>query len=149
MSLLDDRTRGQVQSALAGLTEPVKLLVFTQGEGGAIECTFCEETRHIAEELSALSEKITLEVRDFVKDEEQARAHGVDKIPAIVLLADGDRPRDHGIRFYGLPSGYEFGTLIEGLRMVSAGNPGLSEKTMQALSRLDRPVHIQVYVTPT
>jgi hypothetical protein len=50
---------------------------------------------------------------------------------------------------YGLPSGYEFGTLVDAILDVSRGESGLSAETRQALAALARPVHIQVFSTPT
>lgn len=149
MALLNENVQKQVRQALADLTDPVKLVVFTQGEGGAIECTMCTETRQLAEEVAALSDKINIETLDFVKDEKTAESLQVDKIPAIAVMSDGPQPKDYGIRLYGIPSGYEFGTLIEDIRMVSRKKSDLSPKTVQELKKLDKPVHIQVLVTPT
>jgi glutaredoxin-like protein len=149
MALLNENVQNQVRQALADLTNPVKLVVFTQGEGGAIECTMCSETRQLAEEVAALSDKISIETLDFVKDEKIAEAYQVDKIPAIAVVADGPEPKDYGIRLYGIPSGYEFGTFIEDIRMISRGTTDLSVKTREELKKLNKPVHIQVLVTPT
>jgi alkyl hydroperoxide reductase subunit AhpF len=149
MALLDDKVRRQVTSALSGMTRPVKMLMFTQGEGGALECAFCGQTRELVEEVASLSDKISVEVKDFTADAAVAQQHGVDKIPAVVLLSGGDTPKDHGIRLYGVPAGYEFSALIEDLRMLGSGEPGLSPDTTKALQTLTRPVHIQVFVTPT
>ena len=149
MPLMDDKVRKQVQTALADMQHRVRIVMFTQGEGGALECDYCEETRNLAEEVAAVSDKITLEVRDFQADAELAQQYGVDKIPALVLLSDGDPPADYGIRLYGVPAGYEFSTLIEDLRMLGAGQPTLSDQTREALAQLTQPVHIQVFVTPT
>jgi len=149
MALLDDRVRRQVTTALAGMTRPVRMVMFTQGEGGALECEFCGQTRELVEEVASLSDKIRVEVKDFTGDAALAREYGVDKIPAVVLLSEGETPKDHGIRLYGVPAGYEFSTLIEDLRMLGSGDPGLSAETVQALQALSRPVHLQVFVTPT
>ena len=149
MPLLDDRVRKQVQQALAGLEQPVRMVVFTQGEGGALECHYCTETRELAEEVASLSDKLSVEVKDFQADETLATRYGVDKIPALVLAADGAEPAAGRVRFFGIPAGYEFSSLLEGLRMVSSGTHGLSEETMAAISRLKEPVRIQVFVTPT
>ncbi len=149
MPLLDEQVQKQVRTMLADLSGPVKLVMFTQGEGGALECTYCGETRQLVEELAALSDKVSAEVRDFQRDTEAASALGVDKIPAIAVLRDGPQPTDYGIRMYGIPSGYEFGTLLETMRAVSRGETDLRADTRQALARLTGPVHIQVYVTPT
>lgn len=149
MPLLDDRVKKQVRGALTDLQQPVKLVMFTQGEGGALECAFCGETRQLVEEIGALSDKIAVEIKDFQADAEVARAYGIDKIPAIAMLTGGDTPRDHGIRFYGIPSGYEFGTFIEDLRMIGRGDAGLSAATRERIAGITRPVRIQVFVTPT
>ncbi len=148
MALLDERTRKQVRTALADLKEPITLVMFTQGEGGALECAFCGDTRALVEEIATLSDKITVDVRDFQKDGELARSYGVDKIPAVVVLG-GEQRKHHGIRFYGIPSGYEFSSFIEDLRMIGRGDAGLSATTREAIQRITRPVHIQVFVTPT
>lgn len=149
MAILNDDIKEQVREALADLEAPVKLVVFTQGEGGAVECQMCAETRSLIEEVAALSDKVSVEVRDFVKDSEVAEAYGVDKIPAVAVVRDGNEPADFGIRLFGIPSGYEFGTLIEDIRLASSGNPDLSEKTLEQLAQLTSPVAIQVFVTPT
>ena len=153
MSLLNAEIQSPVREVLADLTDPVKVVVFTQGDSGlsvgALECEYCTEARQIVEEVAALSDKITVDVRDFVADAALAQQYGIDKIPAMAIVADGAAPKDYGIRLYGVPSGYEFSTLIEDLLMVSRREPGLNAKTLDELKRLTAPVHIQVYVTPT
>jgi len=149
MRLLDDNIQTQIKDRFAALSAPVKLVMFTQGEGGALECEMCAETRQLLEEVAALSDKLSLEVRDFVGDATQAEQYGIDKIPAIAMLRDEAVPKDYGIRLYGIPSGYEFSTLIEDIVMVSQGEHGLNPRTLEALTRITQPVRIQVYVTPT
>jgi glutaredoxin-like protein len=128
------------------LVNPVKLVMFTQ----AIECQFCAETRQIVEEITNLSDKITSEIYNFVTDKATADLYDVDKIPAIAILRveDGE-DRDYGIRFYGIPSGYEFTTVIEDIVDVSKGDSGLQPKSKEAVASIAEPVHFQVFVTPT
>jgi len=145
MSLLRDEDRRQIRKEFEALTAPVKLIVFTQEH----ECQYCAETRQIAEEFATLSDRIELEVYDLLADEEKAAAYGIDKLPALIVMRGGDEPKDYGIRFFGIPSGYEFGTLIEDIRMVSSGDSGLSEATRRQVAELQTPVHFQVFVTPT
>ncbi len=151
MALLNDKVQQQVREALADMTGAVKVILFTQGQTDlALECEMCAETRQIVEEVAALSDKITVDVRDFVADANLAEQLGIDKIPALAILrVEGERTVDYGIRLYGIPSGYEFSTLIEDLLMVSRGEHGLNDATVKELERLLEPVHIQVYVTPT
>jgi glutaredoxin-like protein len=150
MALLNDKIRDQVSELFNGMEAPVKLVMFTQGGEGpvGIECTMCSDTRQLVEEVAGLSDKVSLEVYDLIKDAQIASFYKVDKIPAIAILG-GEGYKDYGIRLYGIPSGYEFSTLIEDIRMASSGKTDLSEKTLRELKRLNKPVHIQVYVTPT
>jgi glutaredoxin-like protein len=142
MALLSDSDRQLLQKHLSqNMVAPVKLLYFTQ----QIACQFCRETEQILREVTGLSEKISLEVYDFVTDKAVAEQYGVDKIPATVLMG----AVDYGIRFYGIPSGYEFTSLIEDIVDVSRGTTALSDKTLQILQAIRDPVHIQVFITPT
>ncbi len=148
MSFLNADIQKQVREIFGELDAPVNLVVFTQGED-AVECEMCHETRELLEEVAALSAKLSVEVHDFVADTEIAAAYGIDKIPAVAIVRGGEEPKDYGIRLYGIPSGYEFGTLIEDINMVSKGDPGLSANTLAALAQLPGPIEIQVFVTPT
>ena len=141
MPLLNEEIAGQVEQELADLAGPVRLVMFTQ----EFECAYCAETRQLVEEVAALSGQLTAEVYDFVADKEKAEEWGIDKIPAIAVIG----AEDYGVRFYGIPSGYEFPSLLHAIRMVVAGKPELSEEGMQALAELAEPVHIQVFITPT
>jgi glutaredoxin-like protein len=128
------------------LVSPVKLVMFTQ----TIECQFCTETRQIVEEVAGLSDKITAEIYNFVTDKPMADMYGIDKIPAIAILrAEEGQDKDYGIRFYGIPSGYEFTSIIEDILDVSRGDSGLQPKSREAVAGLTGPVHFQVFVTPT
>jgi len=146
MPLLDPQTASQVRQELAGLTGRVRILNFTQN----FECQYCLETRQIAEEVAALSDKVEVEVYNFVTDQDQVQAYDIDKIPALVILGESDGQfKDYGIRFYGIPSGYEFTSFLDALKSVSQGEVDLMPQTRQFLSQLTVPLHIQVFVTPT
>jgi glutaredoxin-like protein len=145
MALLKEEDRQHLIEEFEALKDPVKLLVFTQ----ELECEYCRETRMIAEEVAELSDSISLEVYNFVTDKEVAEQYEIDKIPAIAVLRDEDKPIDYGIRYYGIPSGYEFSSIIEDVMMVSQGESGLSEATKTQVAELAEPLHLQVFVTPT
>lgn len=145
MSLLKEKDRQHLMKEFAVLQEPVELLLFTQ----EFECDYCSDTRQIAEEVAALSAKISLQVHDFVADKAVVDQYGIDKIPAMVVMQGGESARDFGIRYYGIPAGYEFSTLISDIMMVSSGDSGLSAEAKSYLAALDKPLHLQVFVTPT
>lgn len=123
------------------LRDEVRLVFFTQ----EIECEFCEEAREFLQELASLSKKIKVEVYDFMRDIDKAKEYGIDKIPAIGMIGS----KDYGIRFYGLPSGYEFPVFIDDLVDISKGEFRSSSKVKGLLKSINKPLHIQVFVTPT
>ncbi len=141
MALLKDKDREFLTTEFQKLTTPVKLVYFTQEH----ECPYCEMTGQIVQEVAGLSDKISTTVYDFVANKDMADQYHVDKIPAIAV----EGAKDYGMRFYGIPSGYEFTSLIESIKDASAGTTGLSAATKEALAKLEQPVHIQVFSTPT
>jgi len=98
------------------------------------------------EELAELSDLITLEKYHFLTDKEKAEEYKIDKIPATIVMSED---KDYGIRYFGIPSGYEFASLLEDILMISAGDSGLEPESREKLAKLEKPVHIQVFVTPT
>jgi glutaredoxin-like protein len=141
MPLLNDEIAEQVKEQLADLAGPVQMMMFTQ----EFECQFCAETRQLVEEVAELSDQLTAEVYDFVTDKEKADELGIDKIPAIAIVG----AEDYGVRFFGIPAGYEFTSLIHAIQTVAGGEPELSEEGKQFLAGLTEPVHMQVFITPT
>ncbi len=141
MSMLQDRDKPKVRERLAAMTDPVTLVVFTRES----DCQYCTETRDLMEDLATLNEHIRVEVHDLDREPEEAARYGVTQAPATVLVGR----KDHGIRYYGIPAGYEFASLMEDLVMVSTGESGISEASRLRLQALTDPVHIRVFVTPT
>jgi glutaredoxin-like protein len=142
MPLIPQKERDILAKEFAAkLVNDVKLVVFTQ----EIPCMFCRETVTVCQELAEMSPKIKVEIYDFVRDQVKANELRVDKIPAIAVVG----AKDYGVRFYGIPSGYEFTSFAGAIVDVSRGDSGLSQKTRELLKKVDSSVHIQVFVTPT
>lgn len=141
MAQLQDKDKEKVKEMFAEMVNPIKLINFTQ----ELECQFCRETRSIIEEVGELSEKITVELYDFQIDKEKAEQYKIDKIPATVIKGN----KDFGIRFFGIPSGYEFSSLLQSIIHVSKEDSGLSENTRKVLKEVTKEVHLQVFITPT
>ena len=132
------------------LKADVTLKLFTQAGSGLLiipgrECRYCKETEEMLKELVSLSPKLHLEVIDFYAKPEEARKLGVERIPAIAISADGKRV----LRYYGIPAGYEFVTLLEDIFTVSKGVSPLKVETRKKLRQVNQAVHLQVFVTPT
>jgi alkyl hydroperoxide reductase subunit AhpF len=143
MPLLNDRDRDAVRTELDKMGGPVKLVVFSQSLSAASE--LCRQNEMLVNEVAELSDKVTVEVLNLAIDRERAEAYGVTDVPAIVV----EGARDYGIRFLGVPSGYEFSNLIDSMIVASTGEPALSDATKTSLAGLASDVDIKVFSTPT
>ncbi|HEX2987074.1 MAG TPA: thioredoxin family protein [Chloroflexota bacterium] len=150
MALISEKDREFLTDYFAKqLKDPVQITYFTQHDSQLAapsqECMYCKDTREILEEVAGLSDKIELKVYDFVADAQEAERLGVDRIPATVISGNAKGK----VRFFGIPSGYEFSSLVEVIADISRGETNLSDVTKAELAKVTEDVHIQVFVTPT
>lgn len=144
--VLDPQMIKQIQQVFDGIEQPVQILLFTSKE----TCDYCNETKQLLEEVVALNNKVELSVHDIDQEPEMASRYSVMHAPGIVIAAkDEQGVKNLGIQFSGIPSGHEFSTLINDIILVSRRDSGLDAKTREYLKSLDKPVHLQVFVTPT
>jgi len=145
MTLFNQQDAQAIRELLAAsIMRPVQLALFVSTQS----CEYCEPTRALADELCELHDDLTLIVYDLQADADRAAMLGVDKAPAIVVLGGLDQT-DYGVRFFGIPSGYEFASLLEALRMVGSDSVELQPATRAFLAELTAPLHLQVFVTPS
>jgi alkyl hydroperoxide reductase subunit F len=140
-SLLDEKTKQELQRILENLVSPVRLLFFTQQNA----CPACRQQEKLLEELASMTDRIDLKVYDFALDRDKAVNYKIDKIPATAVIGK----RDYGIRFYGLTAGYEFVSLVEAIIMSSTEHSGLEPQLEALIRNIKEQVHIQVIVTLT
>jgi alkyl hydroperoxide reductase subunit AhpF len=141
MGLIGDDIANEIRGRLSLMPAPVRIIHFTQ----QLNLEYGRETRQVLEELTVLSDKLSLEVYDFLLDKEKVAEYGVDKVPATAIR----NGKDYGIRYYGMPAGYEFATLLDAILDVSRGQSGLGQVTRQKLGQISLPAHLEVFVTPT
>ena len=141
MALLTPRDEEAVKKEFERLGGPVTLVVFASELGPEENA----RTVQLLKEVAALSDQLSVQVWNPYIDREQAAAYGIEITPAVAV----EGARDYGIRFFGLPGGYEFSNLIDSIIAVSTGQPGLSADTMAALAALEDDVTIKVFTTPT
>lgn len=142
MALLSEKDAKKVQEILNALPATVEVHFFTQ----ELECQFCRETGELLRELAALSPKLKLVEHDFLLDKDAASAFSVEMVPAIVPVGPAG---DLGLRFYGIPAGYEFASLLESFKLAAGADPELADETKEFLSQLAQELELEVYVTPT
>jgi alkyl hydroperoxide reductase subunit AhpF len=143
---LNEQIIQQIKEVFAGLVHPVQILYF----GSEENCEYCGETQQLLSEISELDEKLNLTVYDLKKDAGIAAQYKVDKAPAILVASkNGEQIVDLGIQFSGIPSGYEFSSLVNDILIASKQETGLSAATREFLQKLTQPLLLQVFVTPT
>lgn len=146
MPIMPDRIKQQVKQVFEKkLQGDVKLLTFFAPAQPGEDRPYDGATREMVAELLTITEKLT--TAEYTSDSPEAQQYGVTMFPAIVVLGDGDR--DFGVRYFGAPLGYEFGTLVEMVADASVGTTMLSEATRQALQNVQKDVVIEVFSTPT
>jgi alkyl hydroperoxide reductase subunit AhpF len=136
----DEETR--VRELFDALERPVELLVAHGPEEtplpGGREVDFAAETQRVVEELAALSDRVTCRVEE--------EPDGFERYPAIAVLPEG---ADLGLRYYGLPWGYELGSLVGAVVEAGRSEPSLRPESIAALGELERELALDVFVTPT
>jgi alkyl hydroperoxide reductase subunit AhpF len=142
MALIDGAVAGELRKAFGALVHPVRLAVFSDADGEAP----ADEVRQLVEELAALDPRLCAEAHSADVSAPRAQELAIERAPAIAVLGEA---ADHGLRLYGVPGGYEFGSLVEAVLDVSRGDSGLAAETRQALAGLERDVRIRVFSTPT
>jgi alkyl hydroperoxide reductase subunit F len=142
MALLRADEETKVRGWFAELQRPVELLVAVGPEGtplaGSGDVDFGAETVRLCEELAELGDRVSCRV-------EQEPA-SFPRFPAVSIRPDGN---DAGVRYDGLPWGYEVGSLVGAIVEAGREKPSLRPESLAALAELDRDLALDVFVTPT
>jgi glutaredoxin-like protein len=139
--MLSEPVKKKAAEMIAKVANPVRLVLFTQES----ECQFCKDALGLAQELGGLSDRMSLEVYDLQKDVAKAAEYRVDKVPAFVVAGENN----YGIRYYGVPAGFEFTTLLTLIELVGSRDSGLKPESRAKLGSLTSPADIQMFVTLT
>jgi alkyl hydroperoxide reductase subunit AhpF len=142
MSIFRPSEEERVRELLAELERPVELLLALGPEEtpleGARDIDFSGEARRLVEEIAALAPRVTARVEE--------QPPGFERFPAIAIRPDGE---DVGVRYDGLPWGFELSSLVGGIRAAGRIESALEPESIEALLALERPVAVDVFVTPT
>jgi alkyl hydroperoxide reductase subunit AhpF len=159
MAFLRPADAERVRQRLANdLHSDVDVILFAAPPSGLFipgrdESTTGKQAVALLTEVAELSDRIHLRVVNPRTDPATATEYGIELDPAVVIEkrdGEGAPKADAGrVRMYGLPSGYEFMTLLDAMSAASRPTPALLPETIEALARISEPLHIQVFVTPT
>jgi alkyl hydroperoxide reductase subunit F len=142
VALLRAEEETKVRGWFAELGRPVELLVAVGPEetplAGAQDIDFGAEIERVCEGIAELGESLTYRV--------EQEPDGFPRFPAVSIRPEG---RDAGVRYDGLPWGYELGSLIGAIVEAGRSEPTLRPDSLTALAELDRDLALDVFVTPT
>ena len=142
MTLLRTEEETKVREWFAELERPVELVVALGPEetprAGAGDVDFGAEIIRVCEGLAELGDRVTCRVEE--------EPEGFPRFPSVSIRPDG---RDVGVRYDGLPWGYELGSLVGGVVEAGREKSTLRPDSLTALEELDRDLSLDVFVTPT
>jgi alkyl hydroperoxide reductase subunit AhpF len=142
VALLRPEEEAKVREWFAELAQPVELVVALGPEetplAGAGDVDFGAELVRVCEGLAALGDRVTCRIEE--------EPEGFPRFPSVSVRPEG---RDVGLRYDGLPWGYELGSLVGAIVEAGREEPSLRPESVAALGKLDRDLALDVFVTPT
>jgi alkyl hydroperoxide reductase subunit AhpF len=142
MPLLRAEEETRVREWFAELERPVELLVALGPEetprAGTRDVDFGAEMVRVCEGLAELGERVSCRVED--------EPDGFPRFPAVSVRPEG---RDVGVRYDGLPWGYELGSLVGAVVEAGRAEPTLRPESLEVLGTLENELALDVFVTPT
>ena len=144
MPIIDPGLRSQLAKKLsAELGGEVRVWLFISKHKE--QCPFCGTVAGLVEEFCGIDGRLKLFVYDIDDHQKEARLLGVERVPAILLQGASAT----GVYYYGMPTGYEFGSLVEDVIDLSNSRSRLSDRSREAVQGIESEVDIKVFVTPT
>lgn len=141
LELMDDKTQKEVTRMLQSLPHPVRLILFFKEK----DCHTCEHQQNILQALTALSDKLELEIHDSSVEQKLAQAYHIDKVPATVVRGR----KDYRVRFFGMTGGHEFSSLLQAIVMVGTEQSDLHPELEELVKKIKKTVHLEVMTTLT
>ena len=145
--VLDDRTRQEIKKKFeAELREDVHIKLFSSnlimgtGDGNS---EYVDFTKDFVKELSELHDKIHVAFEDMYGEE--AKKRDITVSPSVII---GDGNGWYPVHYFGAPAGYEAGSFIEAVSMISRRESALDPSSRKKLGHIDRDLLIETYVTP-
>jgi glutaredoxin-like protein len=158
MPLLGEKEINAVKNKFAVIEKKVKIILINPPKDveipGIPKNQYAPTTEQLLEEVvGAAPDKLELKILRYPTDEEEinkfylSKPEGHPMMPVIIIADENEK--DYGIRYYGIPAGYEFASLLEDIVMVGTGKHELNPRTVQELEKLPEGIRLWVFVTPT
>jgi len=141
---IDESVKRQVREIFGHMENKVIAKLFLSED----RCLTCAETKEIMYILQELAPEGKLEIQEFHREDNppEITKYKIEKYPTLILQSETKEPM---VIYSGIPSGYEFGSLVEDILDLSLGKVNLKKDSLEKLAKIDKPIKIQVFVTPT
>ncbi len=140
IALINQENIRYLKDQFSTFTNPVNLIYFHSKKQNAEHCI---ATKTILDEIDPISSNVNVTTIDFDTETEQVKHYRIMKPPAIAIQSDIDR----GLRYYGIPSGYEFSTLVHSLSLLGKEALEVSPELREWSQAVNQKVEILVFVT--
>ncbi len=142
MALFDEKITQQLTELIGDLPKKLIIQYFRQKD-----CASCDDTQAFVSEIAEMNPNISVVVNDLDESPETFQKFDIERTPAIAMVAEDGT--DYGIRFFGIPAGYEINSFVASIREVGGMDEPLPEDILKRIKAIDKDVHIKVFVTPT
>ncbi|SIM34821.1 thiol-disulfide isomerase or thioredoxin [Cuniculiplasma divulgatum] len=143
MQLINDEYRTKLKEQFSTtMVDEVTIKVFKDDNKS---CQYCNDTEQLMREIAEITDKVKVEIHEL--GDEESKKYKIEKAPVVILFSD--RFQNGNVRYFGIPSGYEFRSIIEDIETFSTGKIELRESTIDKLKTIEKPVSIRVFITPT
>lgn len=138
--LFSQDVANQIKDIFKGMVNPITIKLYVDGD-----CDTCKETTQLLTETAELSDKITLDVIELSDAKNDLVTYQIERTPSFIFLDDKGNYR--GVKFNGIPAGHEINSFISAIMEMSGVEFGFSDKVLERIAKINKPVDIKVFVT--
>jgi len=137
------KEKKQLKELFEKIENPVQILYFFK----EVECDTCIKNNEFVEEISKLSKKIFLKKIECTTKNKISNHFKIEMVPAIILT--NKQKIDFGIRYYGLPGGYEINSFVNSILEVAGIKDSLPKNILERIAKVDQKIKIKIFVNLT
>ncbi len=138
--LFSQDVANQIKDIFKGMVNPITIKLYVDGD-----CDTCKETTQLLTETAELSDKISLNVIELADAGNDLVTYQIERTPSFIFLDDKGHYR--GVKFNGIPAGHEINSFISAVMEMSGVAFEFSDKVLDRIAKINKPVDIKVFVT--
>lgn len=144
MTYLNEHVQNEIREKLANVRQDVELIVYTHADTGHIGDD--RVALDLLSELAELHPHVHV-TRRILAGDTLAETLGITVAPTVLFRERGSNRTN--LRFMGIPSGYEFSTVLETINMLGGATPVEPSEAINRINEVTSGVRLRTFVTPT